>query len=177
MEPFSTIAHGIQTVILWVARDFEEGLRIGNTAIDLDANSYLGYKMTALVNISPGRYQEGIEMIRHSLDVSSRFQWSVFDHIWAYSLTGNREGAQELTNELDERSAKEYVSPFNKALVYAWSGDLDKSFAYIETAISDRDPMLLTIKSWHNVPDNPKNDYRHPKIIERIGFPETSHQT
>ena len=48
LEPFSAIAHAMQTVNYYVAREYDEAVRIGKIAIDLDANSYLVYKMTAL---------------------------------------------------------------------------------------------------------------------------------
>jgi TolB-like protein len=47
LEPFSAIAHAMQTVNYYVAREYEDAVRIGKIAIDFDANSYLVYKMTA----------------------------------------------------------------------------------------------------------------------------------
>ena len=172
LEPLSTIAHGLQTVILWVAGEFEEAVRIGNLAIDLDANTYLGYKMCSLAYISLGKYQEAIDMITRILNVSNRFQWSVYDLIWVYSYLGKRSEMEELINELHERTSKEYISPFNMGLAYAWLGNIDKAIDFLENAFSDRDPMILMIKSWPNVPETLLKDARCKKIIERIGFPE-----
>ena len=172
LEPLSTIAHGLQTVILWVAGEFEEAVRIGNLAIDLDANTYLGYKMCSLAYISLGKYQEAIDMITRILNVSNRFQWSVYDLIWVYSYLGKRSEMEELINELHERATKEYISPFNMGLAYAWLGNIDKAIDFLENAFSDRDPMILMINSWPNVPEALLKDPRCQKIIERIGFPE-----
>lgn len=171
-EPFSAIAHAMQTANYYVAREYEEAVRIGKVSIDLDANSYLVYKLTALANIGLQKYTEAIEMIQHTLQVTNRFQWSMYDLIWAYSHVGEHAAMQELINELHKRGANEYISPFNMALAYAWSGDVESAISYLEKAFEDREPILLTIKTWPNVPDNLKNDPRCQELIKRIGFPE-----
>ena len=156
LEPFSAIAHAIQTVNYYVAREYEEAVRIGKIAIDLDANSYLVYKMTALAYIGLNKIHEAIEMIQQTLSVSNRFQWSMYDLIWAYSHINDYAAMKELIDELHARSDKEYISPFNMALAYAWMGDTDLAITYLEKAYEDRELILLTIKTWPNVPDNLK---------------------
>ena len=79
---------------------------------------------------------------------------------------------EQLINELHERASKQYISPFSMALAYGWLGDIDKAIDYLENAVTDRQPMLLTIKTWPNVPEALLRDARCQKIIEQIGFPE-----
>ncbi|MEO8413685.1 MAG: adenylate/guanylate cyclase domain-containing protein [Ginsengibacter sp.] len=172
IEPFSAIAHAMQTVNYYVALEYEEAVRIGKQSIDLDANSYLVYKLTALAYIGLQKYTEAIEMIQHTLRVTNRFQWSMYDLIWAYSHVGEHAAMQELINELHKRGDKEYISPYNMALAYAWSGDVESAISYLEQSFEDREPVLLTIKTWPNVPDNLKNEPRCQELIKRIGFPE-----
>ena len=119
IEPFSAIAHAMQCQNFYVPREYEEDVGIGKLAIDLDANSYLVYKMTALPYIGLNRILEAIEMIKHTLKVSNRFQWSMYDLIWAYSHIGDYTSMKELIDELHSRSDKEYISPFNMALLVA----------------------------------------------------------
>ena len=110
-------------------------------------------------------------MIKYSLNISNRFQWSMYDLIWAYSHINDQAAMQQLIDELNARSEKEYISPFNMALSAAWMNNLDLAITYLEKAYEDREPMLLTIKTWPNVPDNLKNDSRCQELIKRIGFP------
>ena len=159
-------------LIIMFAREYEEAVRIAKIAIDLDENSYLVYKMTALAYIGLNKISEAIEMIKYTLKISNRFQWSMYDLMWAYSHVDNEEAIKELINELHARSDKEYISPFNMALAAAWMNDIDLAITYLEKAYEDREPVLLTIKTWPNVPDNLKNDSRCQELIKRIGFPE-----
>ena len=118
-----------------------------------------------------GKIEEAIGMIKKTLRVSSRYQWSVFDLIWAYSHMNDQKAMQELIDELDARAINEYISPFIRGLAAAWSGDLDLAFKYIEKSYTDHEPMLLTIKTWPNVPDNLKNDPRCRELLKKINFP------
>ncbi len=171
IEPFSAIAHALQTVNYYVAREYEEAVLIGKKAIDLDANSYVVYKMTALAYIGLNKIYEAIEMIKYSLNISNRFQWSMYDLIWAYSHINDHAAMKELIDELHARSDKEYISPFNMALSAALMNNLDLAITYLEKAYEDREPLLLTIKTWPNVPDNLKNNSRCQELIKSIGFP------
>jgi TolB-like protein/class 3 adenylate cyclase len=172
IEPFSAIAHAMQCVNYYVPGEYEEAVRIGKMAIDLDANSYLVYKMTALAFIGMNKIDEAITMIKHTLSVSNRFQWSMYDLIWAYSHIGDYTAMKELVDELHARSDTEYISPFNMSLAAAWMGDIDLAIKYLENAFEEREPILLTITTWPNVPENLKNDPRCQKLIKKIGFPE-----
>jgi adenylate cyclase len=90
LEPFSAIAHAMQTVIYYASCDYEEAVRIGKIGIDLDANSYLVYKMTALAYIGMNRIHDAIDMIQQTLKASNRFQWSMYDLMWAYYHLGDK---------------------------------------------------------------------------------------
>ncbi len=171
IEPFSAIAHAVQTAIYYASREYEEAVRIGKLAIDLDANSYLVYKMTALSFIGLNKIEEAIEMIKYTLKVSNRFQWSMYDLMWAYKHLNDKEEIKELINELKERASREYISAFNMALAHAWIDEIDQAIDYLEKAYDEREPILLTIKTWPNVPANLKDDPRCKEIIQRIKFP------
>ncbi len=61
---------------------------------------------------------------------------------------------------------------FTGGLAAAWDRNIELAITYMEKAYEDRDPILVTINSWPNVPDTLKNDPRCQELIKRIGFPE-----
>lgn len=172
LDPLSAIAHSIQAVNYYVPGEYDEAIRLGKMAIDLDGNSYVAYRMTGLAYVGLKKFDDAIETLQHALRLSKRFQWSLFDLAWAYSQNGNFSEMKELINELDARSATEYISPFHRGLAAAWNGNVELAITYMEKAYEDRDPILVTINSWPNVPDMLKNDPRCQEMIKKIGFPE-----
>ena len=169
IEPLSTIAHAIQSVNYYVAGEYEEAVRLGKETIELDANHYLAYQMTGLAYLGLKKYPEAIELLDHAVKMSNRFQWAIFNLAWAYHEKGDQAKMKELISELDART--EYISPFHRGLAAAWDNDLDLAITYLEKAFDDRDPILLSINTWPNVPASLKNDPRCQNIIRRINFP------
>jgi len=172
LEPLSAIAHSLQIVIYMVQGKNEEAINMGKIAIELDSNSYLAHHMSGLAYVGLAKFPEAIEMIQAALCITNRFPWALFDLAWVYSKIDNWTGFKEIINELDTRAEKEYISPFLRGLAAAQEGDLDLAMIYLEKAFEIKDPVLITIKTWPNVPYTLKNDPRCKELIKRIGFPE-----
>ncbi len=67
LEPLSAIAHAIHVVNYYVPGEYDESIRIGKIGIDLDANSYLAYRMTGLAYVGLKKLPEAIELLQHAL--------------------------------------------------------------------------------------------------------------
>lgn len=172
LDPLSAIAHALQSTNYFVAREYDEAERIGKIAIELDASSYIAFQATGWALVGLKKYTEAIEIFQHAMQMSNRYQWAVFNLAWAYSQYGNFSQMKELINELDQRAASEYISPFHRCLAAAWAGDLDLAITYLEKAYDDCDPILITLNTWPNVPDTLRNDIRCQEVIKRMGFPK-----
>jgi TolB-like protein/class 3 adenylate cyclase len=172
LDPFSAIAYGLQAVNYLISREYEESVKIGKMGIDLDANSFISRTMTAMALIGLNQINEAIEMIKENIKKTDRYQWPVFDLIWAYSHIPDHIAMKELIRELDERSKSEYISPYRRGLAAAYLGDLNEAFMYLERSFEDREPWLLALKIWPDVPNNLKEDARYRNLIHRIGYPK-----
>jgi TolB-like protein len=172
LEPLSAIAHSLQIVIYMIAGKYVEAINMAKVAIELDPNSYLAHHMSGLVYAELGKFEEAVDMMQAALRITNRFPWALFDLAWVYSRTGNWPGFKEIINELDARAEKEYISPFLRGLAAAQEGYLDLAMIYLEKSYQIKDPVLISIKTWPNVPGNLKNDPRCQDLIKRINFPE-----
>jgi TolB-like protein len=171
IDPLSAIAHAIQSVNYYVTKEYDEVISLCKTALELDANHYLAYQMTGLAYVGLRMFPEAIEYLTHALKMSNGFQWALFNLAFAYGESGDREKMQELVDELDSRSRMEYVSPFHRGLAAAWGGDLDLAIQWVKKAMEERDPTLLTINTWGNVPEALTQDPRCQELIRQINFP------
>jgi len=171
LEPLSSIAHAIYSLILYAAGDFKEAMVACENGIELDPHSFLSVMNKGNVYIAMGKYPEAIATGKIALEISNRHNWVVNGLIWNYCLAGQVEEARSLFNEMKERSKKEYIPNALLGISAAYLHDLDDSFAYFEKAFHDRDPILLTIKNIDWTPASLRKDPRFQDLVSRIGFP------
>jgi TolB-like protein/class 3 adenylate cyclase len=171
LDPLSAIAHAIHSVNYYVVKDYDEAIRLCKTALELDGNHYLGHQMMGLAYVGLKKFPDAIESLTHAMKISNGFQWSLFNLAFAYGESGDKQKMRELIDELDSRSKTEYISPFHRGLAAAWDGDLDLAIEWVKKAMEDRDPILLTINTWGNVPEVLTNDPRCQQLITQINFP------
>jgi tetratricopeptide (TPR) repeat protein len=86
-----------------------------------------------------------------------------------HALSGNRDKALEIIDELVRLSRKRYVQPNFIALIYAALGDKDQAFQWLEKAYTDHDDDLSLLKvdpRW----DCLRGDPRFDSLVERVGL-------
>jgi TolB-like protein/Tfp pilus assembly protein PilF len=84
-----------------------------------------------------------------------------------YSL-GHTEASRRL---LEELLAKYSKSPYQVAAVYAWRGEKDKSFEWLERGYAQRDPGVTWLKIDRNL-IGLRNDARYKDLLRRMHLPE-----
>jgi hypothetical protein len=76
-----------------------------------------------------------------------------------------------MMQELKQRSSNEFIDSVYMSLAAALTGNLDEAFNYMEAALTERDPMLITLK-YLEYSTALYHDPRFPKLLTRIGFPD-----
>jgi adenylate cyclase len=170
-EPLSSICYAIYSLILISAGKLEEGLVAAKTGIELDANSFLCCRAKSISLRVLKRYDEAIESAEHLIKTSSRHPHAICDLMGVYSDTGNMEETKILMQELKQRSANEFIDSVYMGLAAALTGNLDVAFNYMEAALTERDPRLITLK-YLEFSSALYHDPRFPKLLTRIGFPD-----
>jgi tetratricopeptide (TPR) repeat protein len=170
LEPLSSLCYAMYAVILHGAGKFNEALSASKTGIELDANSFLCWANAGIAQIALGQYDEAIVSFESGLKLSTKQFIPIHGLIWTYCLTGRKDQAYLLMNELKEKSKTEYVAPAFTAISAAYLNDVDEAFDYLEKAYAERDPILLVLKHARWVPSNLRKDSRFQSFLSRIGF-------
>jgi pentatricopeptide repeat protein len=172
LEPLSAIDHADLAWTLLTAGKPEEALNIAKTGIELDANSFLSHRMAGLSYMGLKHFEEAIDTFKYLMKISGRHQHAVNSLIWAYCSNGNFEEANNLMNELKERSNTEYIAGTYAGVSAAYLHEIDDAFDYLEKAYFDYDANLIQLKYAPYVPPLLRNDPRFQNLLERIGFPK-----
>jgi len=87
-----------------------------------------------------------------------------------YALSGKREQAVKIIEELLERSKKRYVANTQIAMIYTAPGDNDKAFEYLEKGNTAHDLTILRIKAEPRF-QQLRSDPRYDDLVKRVGIP------
>lgn len=88
---------------------------------------------------------------------------------YAHGLSGNRDRAHALLQELTERASEGYVSAMWTALVYLGLSDLENLFLWLNRAFDERDGSLVLITAALEF-DPVRGDPRFTSLLSRMGL-------
>ena len=89
---------------------------------------------------------------------------------YVYARAGRATDAHKVITELTNRSAREYVSPYALALVYAGLGENSRALEWLERAGEERSPRLVFL-SVEPAFDGLRGDPRFAALPPEIGLP------
>lgn len=171
LEPLVSISHHVLSMMLFSAGRFEEGLMESKLAVELDENSFPGYRGLALNLASLKRYDESIDALKRSIQLSARHPWPMVELCWVYYLSGNQTEVKKILDELVERSATQFQSGLFMSGAAYFSGNHDKAFEFMELAFEQRDGSLPSIQTWP-LCSYIREDPRFIPFLKRMNFPE-----
>jgi len=116
-------------------------------------------------------YPEAIASVEKAMTLAGRTPGLVTLLGRAYALSGRKDEAKTLLQELQERTTSEYVLPTFFAEVYASLGDTDEAFRWLEKGYQERNWGMLFLRispRW----DPLRSDPRFDDLVQRMDFPE-----
>lgn len=114
---------------------------------------------------TPERRPEEARRI-HITDMDTRVNYEHSAAIWA-AMGGDTARALAL---IDADKRDPHVRPFRIANAYAWAGQLDSAFVWLDRAIEARDPFIPEI-AIRPVMEPYREDPRYFEVLQRVGLP------
>ncbi len=170
LEPLVAISHHILSIMYMNAGRYEEGVQSSKQALELDANSYPGYRGLGLNLAGLKKYNEAIETFQIALSVSARQPLPLVELAWVYSLTNNYTAIQIIMNELSLRSKTEYIAATFLSCLSYYLKDYKESLRYMEQALEQRECILACINTYP-LSTFIRTDSRFQHIIKKLNFP------
>ncbi|HEV2914139.1 MAG TPA: protein kinase [Pyrinomonadaceae bacterium] len=170
LDPLSLIINTNLGWIYYFARRYEDAIKQIRKALEIDENFNVAYFKLGQVYERQGNYEEAITQYRRAMQLSSNL-WIMPGLGHALAMSGRRDEAHRILNELIAASGERYVSPYFIAEVYRGLGDLDKTFEWLEKAYEDRSDWLV----WLGIEpalDGLRSDPRFIDLVRRVGLPQ-----
>ena len=126
---------------------YEEALAAVRHSVDLDPQYGRARATLGWVYLKLGRVEEGLAELRQGAALTTDDAMFLAQLGEAYGLYGQPEKAREVLRQLEERSHREYVTPYYFAYVCTGLGEHDRAIDYLEQALAERSGGLYGIKA------------------------------
>ena len=169
LDPISCMYMGFFGLVLHRARRYDESIAQCRKALEVNSNYPNALWFLALSLEQKGQLMESIAKLEKAVSLSGGSHFRAL-LARAHALAGEPAKAQYILDELKTLSQREYVSPFDFAVVYAGLGDQASAFQWLEEAYQQR--VFRIIELTLPMFDNLRSDVRWQDLVRRIGLPQ-----
>jgi serine/threonine-protein kinase len=165
LDPLSHSAWQTLTTYLICTRDFGAAREAGRRALEISPQSDFSLNDLGTLQLLEGRAQDALETFRKIDNEGFRLSSVAMAE---HSLGHGRESEQALEQLIAQHAAE---AAFQIAEIFAWRGEKDKAFAWLERAYRQRDGGLSDIKT-----DPPlaglRSDPRYAAFLRKMNLPQ-----
>jgi len=138
--------------------------------LELDPNFAAAYLGLGRAYASKGMYQDAIAAFQKGLDLSGGASYYLRFLGYTYGVSGKRNEARKVLQQLKLLSMRRYVSPYDIAQVYVGLGEKDLAFDWLQKAAADHSEVVF-LKVDREM-DSLRSDPRYAELLNRIGLPQ-----
>jgi TolB-like protein/DNA-binding winged helix-turn-helix (wHTH) protein/Tfp pilus assembly protein PilF len=167
LDPLSLIINADLAEELLVAHRYDEAIKQSRKTTYLDpffapAHFVLGQALNQKHN-----YNEGIGELRKAIELSPGSTAFTANLAYAYAISGRRDEAVKILNDLKNRSPQSFSNAPEIAMVYVGLNEKDQAMAWLEKAYAQRfSPWVLMRPCF----DPLRTDPRFHNLLQRVGL-------
>jgi TolB-like protein/DNA-binding winged helix-turn-helix (wHTH) protein/Flp pilus assembly protein TadD len=153
---------------LLVAHRFDEAIKQGRLTIALDPFFAPTHYVLGQAFVQKRNYSEAIAELKKATELSPGSTAFTANLAYAYAVSGDRDKATKLLNDLKNQSSQSSPNAPEIAMVYVGLDEKDQAMAWLEKAYAERfSPWVLMRPCF----DPLRSDPGFEDLVRRIGFP------
>jgi serine/threonine protein kinase/Flp pilus assembly protein TadD len=169
LDPLSPVTNGIAALVSYHARDYDRAIRECERALEIEPSSFLGLLAITLSYAAKGDHAaaiaHGLEGVRLSPD--ALFLRGLLGAV--YGMAGRRAEAEQVLDDLEQRSTMSYVAPMLRSWIQSHIGETDLAFASLEEALAERScPLGFGVR--FPIYDGLRADPRFADLLRRMAL-------
>jgi TolB-like protein/Flp pilus assembly protein TadD len=169
LEPLSLIINAALGTHFHLARQPALAIEQLSKTIELDANFPYAYFIRGLAYEQAGRHKEAVAELRKAVRLSDNPEY--LSRLGCAHASSKRRGeARAILRKLNELRKRKYVAGYDLAALHTALGENDLAFAWLETALAERDETLCLL-GIDPILDNLRSDPRFTELLSRVGLP------
>ena len=169
-DPLSIEAHWQLGLCYYLGRKYNEAITSFQNALELNPEYSEAYRGIGASYFQLKMYAQSLSALEKALQLTQSRGPAVMDLLAVLGASGQKVELKGRIDDLLEIKKQHTVPPIVFAIGYAYLGDMDEAFKWLEETYSERFLWLLSIKvapDW----DIFRNDIRFEEFIKRMNFP------
>ena len=170
LDPISSIIARDLARVHYYRQDFEAALEQCDHTIELNPHFSPAYWILGLVQEQRGEFDESVAAFQRAIQISPRSPIMQAALGRTFALSGKRQDALRILEELHKLAEKRYVSPFELASLHFALEQSDEGFEWLSKAFQDRCFELISLRvdpRWQSLKSNPQ----FHRLFSRLGLP------
>jgi TolB-like protein/Tfp pilus assembly protein PilF len=172
LDPYSIDIRDCAAEIYRCADNTESAIGECNRMLELDSNFVPAYVKLGKTYLQKSMHQEGVKAMEKALELSHGGLLAKSWLAYAYGVVGREDDAKAIISELEQNSARRYVSPFNVAIAYAGLKDINTTIEWLRKAYNQHTSTISKIKV-DPMFDFLRADSRFIELQGKLGLIET----
>ena len=168
LAPVDLEIHANLALILYFARQYDEAILEARKTLQMDRDFSQAHRTIGRSLVEEGRYDEATAAFRQAI-ASGGVQLLNAELGRAYAMSGRRDEALRILGELKVLAKRQYVSPYDMAILHVGLGDRDQAFAWLEKSHAERERWMVTLKVAPAL-DPLRADPRFGDLVRRVGL-------
>jgi TolB-like protein/DNA-binding winged helix-turn-helix (wHTH) protein/Flp pilus assembly protein TadD len=167
LDPLSLIIGGDLAEELLIAHRYDESVKQSRKTMNMDPFFAHTHYVLGEAFVQKHRYNEGIAELQKAIELSERSTAFNANLAYTYALSGRRNEAVNIVNDLKSQSQDGLSNAPEIALVYVGLDENDRAMAWLEKAYAERfNPGVLMRPAF----DPLRADPRFQDLLHRIGL-------
>jgi len=146
LDPISSIIARDVAAVHFLRRDLSAALDQCDHTIELNPYFPQAYWILGLVQEQRGDFDESAAAFQRAIHLSPQSPRMQAALGRTFALSGKKDEAERILEELHKRAGQRYESPFDLASLYLALGDRESGFKWLANAFRDRCFEVLSIK-------------------------------
>jgi TolB-like protein/Tfp pilus assembly protein PilF len=169
LDPLSVVVSMELGWHLFIAREYEHAIQQALRVTHLDPEFPSAQYILGLAYEQKGRFEEARAAFERSLAGSRGHPSGPASLGHFFGITGQREEALRMLEQLNVLSSCGYVAPYWHSILYAGLDDVDAAIEYLERSYAEIDVWLVWLNTEPRF-DSIRADPRFQQLLRRVGF-------
>jgi tetratricopeptide (TPR) repeat protein len=173
LEPDSGIMAYISGIIHYWARKLDNAAELIERALELEPDAPLAHWVRGRLFCIKGLHEEAISATMRAVIAANHTPMLVSGLGVSYASGGRNAEAEQIIEELKNRSVREYIAPHYIAEVYLALDRTKEAFEWLERAVEEHNPLVMGMSVAQHY-DRLRSEPRFHRLLQRMNLSHTA---